>query len=902
VDLADLVNRVRVGAIPANVAEAEVRSYGALEPHEHYIVYSDIQEAARTLRGEDTATIVAIGQVLVTAALVGLENARLGAAVALHVAALTYEAGDYPNATFFSRRAEMAVETQPELEQELFEARQIMSAAHLKASKYDEAEEVARRMLSMPLVERHTKYEITAREMLGSILDAAGKHADATQEFDRALALLGDDARALGIFDAVGKSARAASDRERAIRAFTAGRELALRLGDRASAALFLSEVGITWTAMGEEKRGSEVLITAAREAEAIGDNDAARRWLAPLKAYELTAAEMDRRLPTELLVSAASTLRVKKDVTKAREMALQGIKRAIEMGDREREAEGRNVLGAIYSEESKYVMAAAAVEAAVRIAETIGDKPMMVRFLGNAGRSYMNGGWTEPAEATLKRALALAREMIDTAQTSEFRQAIIGGMASSMSNLALLLLRDERSAELIALGQQARATNTAAWIAAMTEIDLRRDPKLVDSLLIWRGAEARVESAAMTHSGKLVQNMEKQQRARAQFESRSSGRGVSVRAPEIAVDDLAAALDEDECLVDLFLTYMGPIVTAVGPNGTTASTLAVWSEPDLLRFLDQWQSAIAADQHEPERARRGRDGHRRRTRKAVAIPDLLAEIRAKLGNAILAKAREVAPAMKHLIVVPHRETGQLPFWAAADEDPALHISVTHGTNVAVLLRRRQRAKGGCRIAVGDVTGTLDFAQLEIAALPGFTQIPAEREVLLERLPQAEYIHFAGHAVFNAHNPYLSGVTVRGESRLRFLTVLDLLSRGWLPNAYLAVLSACSTGLPRRHPASEFVGLPAALQIVGCRNVIGSLWPVDDRPTYLLMRELYAALSIDGECVSPASALSIARRKLAALTRTEVIERLGDGRYVPDVEHPYTLPQFTCAFQHYGVD
>jgi CHAT domain-containing protein len=117
-------------------------------------------------------------------------------------------------------------------------------------------------------------------------------------------------------------------------------------------------------------------------------------------------------------------------------------------------------------------------------------------------------------------------------------------------------------------------------------------------------------------------------------------------------------------------------------------------------------------------------------------------------------------------------------------------------------------------------------------------------------------------------------------------------------------LSACSTGLPRQHPANEFIGLPTAFLIAGAKNVVGSLWPVDDAATCLLMREFYSALVQNGELVStPSTSLAFARDRLTKLRRTEIVEILGkDSDIIPELEYPYAGPEYTLAFQHYGVD
>ena len=66
-------------------------------------------------------------------------------------------------------------------------------------------------------------------------------------------------------------------------------------------------------------------------------------------------------------------------------------------------------------------------------------------------------------------------------------------------------------------------------------------------------------------------------------------------------------------------------------------------------------------------------------------------------------------------------------------------------------------------------------------------------------------------------------------------------------DARLVVLSACQTGLGSGRmsdvPAGDdWVGLVQSFQAAGARNVIATLWPVDDRATADLMRDFYGEL------------------------------------------------------------
>ena len=171
---------------------------------------------------------------------------------------------------------------------------------------------------------------------------------------------------------------------------------------------------------------------------------------------------------------------------------------------------------------------------------------------------------------------------------------------------------------------------------------------------------------------------------------------------------------------------------------------------------------------------------------------------------------------------------------------------------------------------IGDATETLAMVPRELAALPTFESIEPERAKLSQGLPGARRVHFAGHGEFVETNPYMSGIVVRGDvcspyavpdadERCVRLTLQGLVHDWDMKGCDLVVLSACSTGIPRSHGASEFTSVSTALLLAGARNVIAASWPADDVATLLLMWKFYDSLE---EHRSPARALAEARRSL----------------------------------------
>ncbi len=149
----------------------------------------------------------------------------------------------------------------------------------------------------------------------------------------------------------------------------------------------------------------------------------------------------------------------------------------------------------------------------------------------------------------------------------------------------------------------------------------------------------------------------------------------------------------------------------------------------------------------------------------------------------------------------------------------------------------------------------------------------ATRAALLRVIPEGVYLHFACHGVFNSEDPLASRLELSGQEPL---TLRDLLDGAAQPvRARLAVLSACQSALSDfRELPDEFIGLPAGFLQAGVPGVVGTLWPVDDLSTALLMvkfYELHLRGSRSGPLV-PAEALRRAQQWLRDVTNGELAE------------------------------
>jgi hypothetical protein len=131
--------------------------------------------------------------------------------------------------------------------------------------------------------------------------------------------------------------------------------------------------------------------------------------------------------------------------------------------------------------------------------------------------------------------------------------------------------------------------------------------------------------------------------------------------------------------------------------------------------------------------------------------------------------------------------------------------------------------------------------------LPGavvLTGPQATHDTVLADLPRHPAAHFACHGISDWSDPDASHLLLH-DHETQPLTIGHI-SRLDLPGAELAYLSACNTSDASPRLLDEAVHITAAFQLAGYRNVIGTLWPVEDRAASSIATEFYNQLTDGG--------------------------------------------------------
>ncbi|MBF9072514.1 CHAT domain-containing protein [Streptacidiphilus fuscans] len=117
------------------------------------------------------------------------------------------------------------------------------------------------------------------------------------------------------------------------------------------------------------------------------------------------------------------------------------------------------------------------------------------------------------------------------------------------------------------------------------------------------------------------------------------------------------------------------------------------------------------------------------------------------------------------------------------------------------------------------------------------------RDDVLDALPNHQIAHFACHGYANMARPSRSQLILTDHATAP-LTVADI--SGLQLSAELAFLSACDTTVAPSRLADEAVHLTGAFQLAGFRQVIGTLWAVDDQVEADLAIDFYHRITNGG--------------------------------------------------------
>jgi CHAT domain-containing protein len=654
----------------------------------------------------------------------------------------------------------------------------------------------------------------------------------------------------------------------------------------------------------GYEQESLDLTLEALRIAESSDNPERHDRAILALantylrfNEHALALETLDRPFP-----GLASDLQGRAAVQSARATAHRGLgddARAYEswlesyegleaLGNRPLQAEVILRLSDVHRSAGEWEASLALAEEADAILEAVGNRSVRAAAQCRLGRTHLLAGASAPAAAAFARAVELAGE---TNASARLCGTIGLGQAAAAAGDLPTALRFAEAGVAQAesrRGGLASADNRAGLLSRNSE---------AYELLVHVRMRLHEAEPAAGHAAAAL-GVAEAGRARSLLEVIADGRDARAddpRARPLDADGIARALDEDTLLLEYALGDAASYLWVVSREGLRAYTLppraaiqaavrpvrerlaappaAAGGRADDARHLGLLLLGPAADQLGGKRL-------------LVAAADVLQY----LPFAALPDPRSPADAP----LLARNEVVQAPSasTAAAIRQASGRRTVAPGGTVAVLAdpvyeRRDPRiaaaararalpADGPVRLALrGTALARLPFSRVEADAIaraagPGQAHralgFDATRASVLGRGLQAvQVLHFATHGVVDSARPARSGIVLslfdrKGRAQDGFLSLRDVY--GLDLSADLVVLSACETALGRDLRGEGLVGLTTGFLYAGARQVVASLWRVDDLATAELMTRFYRGLL--REKLPAAAALRAAQLEMAA--------------------------------------
>lgn len=783
--------------------------------------------------------------------------------------------------------------------------------------------------------------------------------------------------------NALGIAARKFGHLDESMRAFLENVEINRREGDWHGEAMDLSEIGYTYLHSGDTDKAVEFLRKAIRIEEKDGPTANSRRWKLQIERMSdravqvsdvdeernresIDLADVDSQIDASsayIFAEQALELARRGNYKNAITLATSVLQWAIDHRDIHCQIVCRNVLGICHNELGNTHQAISEYQKGIQLADGGGggtSASLLLRY--NLAKVYLRAKDYQNSADVLRTGIAFSQMALARADSFAFRQQVVSGALPLYELFALLLSYVDAPGNhenLLAITEVIRARNMGAWAQIQAEFESAVAPKDVtndieETLKRLRAVEVELdlrhllgaltasEAETLQRQSQTLQEHIRETATRHGVRTRA-GKAPESSAPFEEMDGaLAAILSPGTAVLSLFSVPEGvcPSVFYLGDDGVKSKgSIIEWDRSERLNKFSHWLGeTVPLRARSPSllsiRNRKRSDVDHADGSYELVLDEFLEFVQEHLFQKIIPLIQQIKP--RRLVIIPHRELALVPYWNLADTCESLNsITLVPSLNLLRICLERSRDLNGKTIVVSDITNTLPQTRFEIASVENVRKTPVETitsvNQLMEAGPAVNLLHVAAHGIFNARNPYHSGLLLEFSEQQRYpftqyvnvvesnggtsfqfsdtprkgcyqlLTAADCMARLSLRQCRVAVLSSCQCGLADTHGGGELTGLPTSLLVAGAKSVIAALWPVDDAATALLMSRFYHHWAGgSGKHPSPAQSLGLARQDLKKMARLEALDLLGWDTYLPDGDQPFAHPLYSDAFHCFG--
>ncbi len=460
----------------------------------------------------------------------------------------------------------------------------------------------------------------------------------------------------------------------------------------------------------------------------------------------------------------------------------------------------------------------------------------------GALGRAYRGMGKLPEAEEALRQAVAGYEDLRSQLGSETLREVFFEDKAEIYEFLVLTLLEQGKAAEAFDASERARARAFLDLLANKVTLSRGRTQALIAEERALRERISAIR-AQPEDSPTLRQELELAREAYQAFLQRvrkmDREQASLMTVEPLTVREVQDLLPEGSVLLEYFVTGQGVTLLWTVERGSVSAVTLRGGRQMVAQRVQAFRELIA-------------------TRNRVAETQRLAQ--ALFNQFVRPGLRQRRP--KELLIVPHDALHYLPFQAlmpAPDRYLIQEAPLYYYSSASLMQFTREKALGGLPtpFAVGnpdlkDPTLNLRYAEREVRGVadlfPGavlLTRQEATKTKARDHSSQHTLLHFATHAELDETDPMGSALLLTpdtgddGHLEVQEIFGLNL-------HASLVVLSACETALGKLTRGDEMTGLTRAFIYAGAPSVITTLWKVNDRASYELMREFYKNLK-DGK-------------------------------------------------------
>ncbi len=321
-----------------------------------------------------------------------------------------------------------------------------------------------------------------------------------------------------------------------------------------------------------------------------------------------------------------------------------------------------------------------------------------------------------------------------------------------------------------------------------------------------------------------------------------------------IHFEEVQQLLPADTAIIEFFFTETELITLLILPGTQSPlipETLRIKLKPNHLKTLAQDWKADLADKNKSE------------TNTSDTTIQQLPQWIDHLGKLLnFTHLNQYIPRqIKQLIILPNNYLHLFPIhalpWNESKKNKQRLIdrfSVRYFPNLHIwkICQNRQRTRDSF-LGIENPTADKDliFAKAEIGSIcqtGNFKKtkvLPhdkAKKQDILQDAKNFHCFHFSGHGEYNFTNPLESYLEL-SKTHSENLTLSTIFTDLHLPNADLATLSACCTGVVDAfQPTDECLGIATGFLLAGAKAVVSSLWKVNSIATAFLLDEFYRQL------------------------------------------------------------